>query len=281
MRQDSELSCPALDCCCFAPLRRLWTRLNGSFRWYSSSSSEESPYFCLEPLNPSNSARENVPLRHQREGTGLQAASQARQEGVMAGAVGGGSDCARSTSYQLSSENGGNDGQSASFNLATMASGTSTTAESDTRQGHNVLGSLTKGQDVLGASPSSQSSQSVPLLSELNRKEDEAHEKECLLCYEVVTQSNPAVLSLCRCGVNKHTYHLQCLLRWRSYSQQRTCPICDQEIFFQSSQEIVDEPEDQEGQSERINADVTEEAKNMPRSTQQDVNESDQTLSPT
>lgn len=66
--------------------------------------------------------------------------------------------------------------------------------------------------------------------------EDEQEEQECLVCYELVTKTNPGVLSICKCGMNKHSYHLHCLLTWRSYSQQSSCPVCATEIFFQPQQ---------------------------------------------
>eukprot|EP00924_Labyrinthula_sp_SR-Ha-C_P006186 snap_masked-scaffold_54-processed-gene-1.70-mRNA-1 protein AED:1.00 eAED:1.00 QI:0/-1/0/0/-1/1/1/0/177 len=57
---------------------------------------------------------------------------------------------------------------------------------------------------------------------------------ECFVCYEEFTPESPEALSLCGCGSNRHRYHLHCLTIWRTKSQRTTCPVCDQEIFFQA-----------------------------------------------
>jgi len=59
--------------------------------------------------------------------------------------------------------------------------------------------------------------------------------KECSICMECFTNDNPEVETLCTCGTNKNVYHLACLLQWRSSSGKTSCPVCDQEMFFQGS----------------------------------------------
>jgi len=54
---------------------------------------------------------------------------------------------------------------------------------------------------------------------------------ECLLCLDVFTEIRPSALSLCACGVNKNTFHLECLLEWRRKTNKANCPICDNELF--------------------------------------------------
>mmetsp|Transcript_6728 Transcript_6728/g.10639 ORF Transcript_6728/g.10639 Transcript_6728/m.10639 type:complete len:172 (-) Transcript_6728:739-1254(-) len=61
--------------------------------------------------------------------------------------------------------------------------------------------------------------------------------KECLLCMEVFSEEQPEVKTLCQCGINKNNYHLTCLLEWRARSGKTTCPVCDQELFFQEDDE--------------------------------------------
>lgn len=75
-------------------------------------------------------------------------------------------------------------------------------------------------------------------INDVSNLDTSKYENECLLCYEVVDKINPPVLSLCGCGMNRHVYHYQCLLRWRTFSQQKNCPICDKEIFFQDKENV-------------------------------------------
>jgi len=56
---------------------------------------------------------------------------------------------------------------------------------------------------------------------------------ECLLCMENFTDTRPTTLSLCACGINRNTFHLECLLEWRRKSNKTNCPICDKELFFE------------------------------------------------
>src|SRR4051812_28922598 len=37
---------------------------------------------------------------------------------------------------------------------------------------------------------------------------------ECLLCLDTFSETRPTALSLCACGVNKNTFHIECLLEW-------------------------------------------------------------------
>ena len=57
---------------------------------------------------------------------------------------------------------------------------------------------------------------------------------ECLLCMENFTPTRPTTLSLCACGVNRNTFHLECLLKWRKKSNKTNCPVCDNELFFET-----------------------------------------------
>jgi hypothetical protein len=58
---------------------------------------------------------------------------------------------------------------------------------------------------------------------------------ECLLCLESFTEARPTALSLCACGVNRNTFHLECLLEWRRRSNKTNCPVCDNELFFDAT----------------------------------------------
>jgi hypothetical protein len=55
---------------------------------------------------------------------------------------------------------------------------------------------------------------------------------ECLLCLDAFSETRPTALSLCACGVNKNTFHLECLLEWRKKTGKANCPVCDNELFF-------------------------------------------------
>ncbi len=58
---------------------------------------------------------------------------------------------------------------------------------------------------------------------------------ECTLCLEGFSEQCPGVRTLCKCGANKHPYHLACLLEWRQRSRKTTCPVCDHELFFEQA----------------------------------------------
>ncbi|GBG31976.1 E3 ubiquitin-protein ligase listerin [Hondaea fermentalgiana] len=62
---------------------------------------------------------------------------------------------------------------------------------------------------------------------------------ECVLCLEEFSIDAPAVRTLCNCGVNRHHYHLACLLAWRRRSGKTTCPVCDEELFYEESAPAV------------------------------------------
>ena len=54
---------------------------------------------------------------------------------------------------------------------------------------------------------------------------------ECILCLDTFSEKHPNALSLCACGVNKNTFHLECLLEWRRKTGKANCPICENELF--------------------------------------------------
>ena len=54
---------------------------------------------------------------------------------------------------------------------------------------------------------------------------------ECILCLDTFSEKRPSALSLCACGVNKNTFHLECLLEWRRKTGKTNCPICENELF--------------------------------------------------
>mmetsp|Transcript_2422 Transcript_2422/g.4671 ORF Transcript_2422/g.4671 Transcript_2422/m.4671 type:complete len:169 (-) Transcript_2422:1180-1686(-) len=59
--------------------------------------------------------------------------------------------------------------------------------------------------------------------------------RECLLCMEEFNDEHPSILTLCKCGVNKHHFHMRCLEEWRRRSGKTTCPVCNQDLFVQNS----------------------------------------------
>ena len=65
--------------------------------------------------------------------------------------------------------------------------------------------------------------------------------KECMLCMELFTAERPEVRTLCACGVNKNSYHLECLLAWRSRSGNTMCPVCNKELFYEEGAEDTDQ----------------------------------------
>eukprot|EP00512_Aurantiochytrium_limacinum_P002203 CAMPEP_0171497020 /NCGR_PEP_ID=MMETSP0958-20121227/7032_1 /TAXON_ID=87120 /ORGANISM="Aurantiochytrium limacinum, Strain ATCCMYA-1381" /LENGTH=240 /DNA_ID=CAMNT_0012031201 /DNA_START=144 /DNA_END=866 /DNA_ORIENTATION=- len=62
---------------------------------------------------------------------------------------------------------------------------------------------------------------------------------ECVLCLEEFSEECPAVRTLCKCGINRHSYHLRCLLAWRQRSGKTTCPVCDEELFYEDDRVAV------------------------------------------
>lgn len=59
-------------------------------------------------------------------------------------------------------------------------------------------------------------------------------EDECLLCLEPFHAADPKVHSLCRCGVNKNSFHLGCLNQWNIKAGKSFCVMCDEELFFEA-----------------------------------------------
>ncbi|XP_058082124.1 probable E3 ubiquitin-protein ligase RHB1A [Magnolia sinica] len=91
----------------------------------------------------------------------------------------------------------------------------------------DLKGSGIKNQtdDVPGSLKSSEieASKSIePVGSEI--KEEDA----CPTCFEEYDTENPRIIT--KCG---HHFHLSCILEWMERSD--TCPICDQEMVFNSS----------------------------------------------
>lgn len=56
-------------------------------------------------------------------------------------------------------------------------------------------------------------------------------EPECVICMEGFTTSDPKMLTLCECGVNKTCFHYSCLLRWTE--RDSTCPACRKELLWE------------------------------------------------
>lgn len=61
---------------------------------------------------------------------------------------------------------------------------------------------------------------------------------ECIVCYYPFTDSDPAIKTVCRCGVTARL-HLQCLESWRENNKAATgkaiCPVCDAELAYRES----------------------------------------------
>ncbi|CAM9197605.1 unnamed protein product [Scytosiphon promiscuus] len=56
-------------------------------------------------------------------------------------------------------------------------------------------------------------------------------ERECVICMEEFSKDDPAMLTLCSCGMNKTFFHYSCLLQW--LSKHSYCPACRGYLFFE------------------------------------------------
>ena len=75
------------------------------------------------------------------------------------------------------------------------------------------------------------------------RKEGE--DSECVICMEGFETSNPKMLTLCNCGMNKTLFHYSCLLEWTQKTD--TCPSCRHELLWE---EMTAPPRDEDGGEE-------------------------------
>ncbi|KAG5182670.1 hypothetical protein JKP88DRAFT_277744 [Tribonema minus] len=57
---------------------------------------------------------------------------------------------------------------------------------------------------------------------------------ECVMCLDGFSWDNPAVLTLCACGVNRASFHYACLLQYKARSSR--CPACRAELFYEERQ---------------------------------------------
>ena len=74
----------------------------------------------------------------------------------------------------------------------------------------------------------------LSLISQLEKQESPP--KECMFCMEGFTKElGSEVYTLCRCGENKHSFHLQCILRWVESTDKQICPVCNSELYYDDS----------------------------------------------
>jgi Ring finger domain len=62
---------------------------------------------------------------------------------------------------------------------------------------------------------------------------DAEDEPECVICLGSFNWQDPAVLTLCACGMNKTLFHYACLLQW--LEQHSYCPACRAELYFEET----------------------------------------------
>jgi Ring finger domain len=62
---------------------------------------------------------------------------------------------------------------------------------------------------------------------------DAEDEPECVICLGSFNWQDPAVLTLCACGMNKTLFHYACLLQW--LEQHSYCPACRAELYFEEN----------------------------------------------
>ena len=83
--------------------------------------------------------------------------------------------------------------------------------------------------DLIFVAPRFDSSQALAMsLSGLDVRQSEP---ECVICMEGFTDSDPKMLTLCECGVNKTCFHYSCLLQW--VSRDPSCPACRKELMWE------------------------------------------------
>lgn len=61
----------------------------------------------------------------------------------------------------------------------------------------------------------------------------DSEEWECVICLGSFSWEDPAVLTLCSCGINRTAFHYACLLQWLELHSY--CPACRGELYFEES----------------------------------------------
>jgi len=64
------------------------------------------------------------------------------------------------------------------------------------------------------------------------------YEPECVICLEPFDDHQPRVPTLCRCGLDRGSFHRPCLLEWVAKSGgggDTRCPSCDATLFYEDT----------------------------------------------